>query len=122
MIKALDAVFVAAAQKAGLPTDPFKIIVCLLLSYPLAGILKRIPDRQPNLKNAFVIVTGLFFLLGVFDMWVGVRTLSISSLGTYLLSKYFRNPMMPWVNFVFVIGHLSIKYVIPLLSFVQLMC
>lgn len=32
-----------------------KLISSFLLSYPLAGLLKRIPDKKPWLKNVFVI-------------------------------------------------------------------
>jgi hypothetical protein len=32
-----------------------KLIFSFLLSYPLAGLLKRIPDKSPWQKNAFII-------------------------------------------------------------------
>lgn len=32
-----------------------KLIFTILLSYPLAGILKRLPDAQPAKKNLFMI-------------------------------------------------------------------
>ena len=32
-----------------------KLISSFLLSYPLTGLLKRIPDRSPWQKNAFII-------------------------------------------------------------------
>jgi hypothetical protein len=32
-----------------------KLIVLFLGSYPLAALLKRVPDNQPNLKNIFNI-------------------------------------------------------------------
>lgn len=98
------------AGVAGLPVDPFKIIACLLLSYPLAALLKRLPDDQPRLKNIFCVATGLFFLVGIFDLWGGIWTLFVSCAGTWLLCKYFKSPFMPWVNFVFIMGHMSIKY------------
>lgn len=109
MIQVIHKLIAGVADRAGLPVDTLKIICCLLISYPLAGLLKRIPDKQPNLKNAFVISTGLFFLLGIFDLWGGIRTLAISSIGTYLLAKYYTSPLMPWANFFFIIGHMSIK-------------
>ena len=33
-----------------------KLTFLFLLSYPLAGLLKRLPDNQPALKNLFIIV------------------------------------------------------------------
>ena len=32
-----------------------KLIASFLLSYPLAGVLKRIPDAKPSQKNSFII-------------------------------------------------------------------
>jgi hypothetical protein len=32
-----------------------KLIFTFLLSYPLAGVLKRIPDSKPAYKNLFII-------------------------------------------------------------------
>ena len=34
---------------------PVKLITSFLLSYPLAGLLKRVPDEKPALKNLFII-------------------------------------------------------------------
>lgn len=34
-----------------------KFIASLLLSYPLAGVLKRIPDAKPWWKNLYIIVS-----------------------------------------------------------------
>lgn len=99
----------ALAAFAGLPADPLKIILCLVLSYPLAVILKRLPDSKPQWKNIYIISVSLFFLVGVFNLWAGIRTLFISCAGTWLLSKYMQGPLMPWVNFVFIMGHMSIK-------------
>ena len=33
-----------------------KLIASFLLSYPLAGVLKRIPDANPYQKNSFIIM------------------------------------------------------------------
>lgn len=52
-----------------------------------------------------------FYLLGIFDLKDGVQTLLISSLGTYLLAKYVKSPLMPWVVFVFVMGHLTVNHI-----------
>lgn len=109
MIHAIQGPIEALAGYAGLPTDPFKIILCLLLSYPMAAVLKRLPDNQPLFKNLFVIATGSFILVGIFDLWGGVRTLFISCSVTWLLSKYYTGPLMPWLNFFFIMGHMSIK-------------
>jgi len=53
---------------------------------------------------------ALFYLVGLFDLWGGVRTLFIASAGTYAIAKYLRgSPYMPWIGFVFVMVHMSIN-------------
>ncbi len=32
---------------------PVKLIFSILVSYPLAGVLKRVPDARPAYKNLF---------------------------------------------------------------------
>ncbi|ODA81543.1 hypothetical protein RJ55_00042 [Drechmeria coniospora] len=89
-----------------------KIIFSFLLSYPLSGLLKRVPDSKPYLKNIFIICTSLFYLVGLFDLWDGIATLLISSTGTYCIAKYLRrSPYMPWIGFVFVMGHMSLSHI-----------
>ncbi|KAH6603414.1 mboat family, partial [Trichoderma cornu-damae] len=84
-----------------------KLTFSFLLSYPLAGILKRLPDAKPHQKNIFIICVSVFYLVGLFDLWDGVLTLAISAGGTYAIAKYLRrSPYMPWIGFVFVMGHI----------------
>jgi lysophospholipid acyltransferase len=47
--------------------------------------LKRIPDSKLWQKNAFIIAVSLFYLVGIFDLWSGIRTLFISSAGAYAM-------------------------------------
>jgi lysophospholipid acyltransferase len=37
-----------------------KLIFTILLSYPLAGVLKRLPDTEPAKKNLFMIGYAYF--------------------------------------------------------------
>lgn len=83
----------------------------MVLSYPLAGLLKRIPDSQPWQKNLFSIAVSLFYLVGVFDLWTGLRTLLISSIGAYLIARYVQGPWMPWLGFIFLMGHMSVSHI-----------
>ena len=98
----------------------------------MAAVLKRIPDSKPERKNLFAIgyveanlepflytliadwpySISLFYLVGLFDLWDGVRTLLISAGGTYCIAKFLRtSPYMPWVGFAFVMGHMSINHI-----------
>jgi lysophospholipid acyltransferase len=88
-----------------------KLIASFLLSYPLAAILKRIPDKKPWQKNAFIVTVSLFYMVGLFDLWDGIRTLLYSSVGTYAIAYYIDGSLMPWVGFVFLMGHMSISHI-----------
>ena len=54
---------------------------------------------------------SLFYLVGLFDLWSGIRTLFISSAGAYLIAFYVDGPFMPWIGFVFVMGHMSVNHI-----------
>jgi hypothetical protein len=125
MLALLDAAFESAAPSVGLPKDHLKLLTILYISVPLCAILKRLPDSKPYLKNVFNIAylpplysnginvrISLFFLVGVFDLWTALWTLVISGVGTYALTFGLRGPMMPWVVFVFVMGHLSVSQLV----------
>lgn len=53
---------------------------------------------------------SLFYLVGLFDLWAGLRTLFIASAGAYAIAKYVEGPLMPWVGFVFLMGHMSVNH------------
>ncbi|KAI1384490.1 MBOAT-domain-containing protein [Hypoxylon trugodes] len=94
----------------GASPDELKLIFSFLISYPLAGLLKRVPDARPQYKNIFIISTGLFYLIGLYSLWSGVRTLFISSAVTYGLAYYLRtSAYMPWVAFVFLMSHMAVN-------------
>jgi lysophospholipid acyltransferase len=50
-----------------------------------------------------------FYLVGLFDLWVGIRTLAVTSIGAYCIAQYVQGPFMPWIGFVFLMGHLSVN-------------
>lgn len=95
----------------GTPPDQLKLVFSFYLSYPLAGILKRIPDREPWKKNAFIVLVSLFYLVGLFDLWDGLITLFISAAAAYIIAWKIESPYMPWVGFVFLMGHMSISHI-----------
>jgi lysophospholipid acyltransferase len=45
----------ALLDATGASPDELKLLSTFLLSYPLAAVLKRIPDGQPGVKNLFSI-------------------------------------------------------------------
>jgi lysophospholipid acyltransferase len=54
---------------------------------------------------------SLFYLVGLFDLWSGLRTLIISAGAAYLISAKIHSPYMPWIGFVFLMGHMSINHI-----------
>jgi lysophospholipid acyltransferase len=54
----------------------------------------------------------LIYLVGVYDLWGGLRTLIISASSTYLIAKYIDGPYMPWIGFVWLMGHMSVNHII----------
>ncbi|KAK1768523.1 MBOAT, membrane-bound O-acyltransferase family-domain-containing protein [Phialemonium atrogriseum] len=112
MLPFINAPFEYAGSKLGAGPDELKLVFSFILSYPLAGVLKRIPDRSPQQKNIFIISVALFYLVGLFDLWGGLRTIAISAGGAYTIAKSLRgSPYMPWVGFVFLMGHMSVNHI-----------
>ena len=103
--------FKSLAGATGASIDELKLIFSFLLSYPLAAILKRIPDAKPWQKNVFIIAVTLFYLVGLFDLWVGIRTIAIDAAVTYALAYYVDGTLMPWFVFVFLMGHMSLNHI-----------
>jgi lysophospholipid acyltransferase len=54
---------------------------------------------------------GLFYLIGVFDLWDGLWAIIISSSMAYLISTYVQDPKMPWIAFAALMGHMSISHI-----------
>ncbi|KAL9613717.1 MAG: hypothetical protein Q9167_001730 [Letrouitia subvulpina] len=110
MLPYINLPFQNVASLTGASVDELKLIFSFLISYPLAGLLKRIPDAKPYQKDIFIIAVSLFYLVGLFDLWTGIRTIFISSTGAYLIAKYVEGPYMPWLAFVFVMSHISVSH------------
>lgn len=53
----------------------------------------------------------MFYLLGVFNLWDGIRTLFISAAGAYTIAAFIGGPFMPWIGFVFLMGHMLWSHV-----------
>lgn len=74
--------------------------------------MKRIPDSKPAQKNVFIIAVGLFYLIGLFDLWGGIRTILWSAGGTYAIAYFIDGSLMPWITFVLLMGHMSVNHII----------
>jgi lysophospholipid acyltransferase len=54
---------------------------------------------------------SLFYLVGLFDLWDGLRTLMYSAAGTYAIAYYVDGSLMPWIGFTFLMGHMSVNHI-----------
>lgn len=54
---------------------------------------------------------SLFYLLGLFDLWSGLAVLLFSSIGAYGIAAGISGPFMPWIAFVFLMGHMSVSHI-----------
>ena len=54
----------------------------------------------------------MFYLVGLFDLWAGLRTIFISAAGAYVIASRIDSPFMPWIGFVFLMGHMSVNHII----------
>jgi lysophospholipid acyltransferase len=81
------------------------------LSYPLAGLLKRLPDNNTKLKNYFIISISVFYLVGLFDLWEGLALVVTDALAAYFIAAYVEGPYMPWIGFVVLMGHMSVSHI-----------
>lgn len=106
----LQALLRQALDAVGLEEANFKVLLCTLLSFPFSVIFKRLPDRQYTLKNLYIIGVSCFYVFGILELYAGLRTLLISSMGCYFITRYLRTASMPWVNFIFVMGHLAYNH------------
>jgi lysophospholipid acyltransferase len=64
------------------------------------------------LSNMLIVPSvALFYLIGLFDLWDGIRTLLWSSGGAYAIAYFVKGPFMPWIGFAFLMGHMSINHI-----------
>ncbi|KAF3033923.1 lysophospholipid acyltransferase [Didymella keratinophila] len=112
MLPYINAPFEYVGSSLGTSADELKLVFSFYLSYPLAGLLKRIPDKAPWQKNAFIIAVAMFYLVGLFDLWAGLRTIFLSAAGAYVIASRINSPYMPWIGFVFLMGHMSMNHII----------
>ncbi|KAG0662638.1 lysophospholipid acyltransferase [Monosporozyma unispora] len=95
----------------GIDGFTLRYAICLLGSYPLNVILKRLPDKNINLKCYYILFMSSVYLFGVMNLATGFRTLFISSMFTYLITRFYKSKFMPYINFMFVMGHLALNHI-----------
>ena len=63
------------------------------------------------MKNAYIVAVSLLYLVGLFDLWAGIRTLFISAATVYAFAYYLDSSLMPWLSFIFLMGHMSLNHI-----------
>lgn len=110
MYNPIDAGILRISQTYGVDDFMIRFALCLLGSFPLNAVLKRLPNEKKNLKCVYIISMCMLYLVGIMNLIGGVRTLLISSLFTYATSRFYKSSLMPHLVFVFVMGHLALNH------------
>ncbi|SCU85551.1 LANO_0C04610g1_1 [Lachancea nothofagi CBS 11611] len=110
MANPIESKILELADKTGLDEVTLKLAICLFSSFPFNALLKRLPDGRITLKCWYIVGISAFYLFGVLNIFTGFRTLFISSMFTYVISRFYRSKFMPYLNFVVVMGHLAISH------------
>ncbi|KIW73132.1 hypothetical protein PV04_01273 [Phialophora macrospora] len=111
MLPGINIPFLWLSQAVGASVDELKLLFVFISSYPLAAWLKRLPDNKPHYKSIFSVAICLFYLVGLFDLWSGVVTLLIDAIATYVIIYFVDGSLMPWLVFIFLMGHMSISHI-----------
>ncbi|KAF9268285.1 MBOAT-domain-containing protein [Marasmius fiardii PR-910] len=108
----MDALFAPLVVATGASPDQIKLIVCLLVAYPLGSLYIRVPSGKPALRHLFSIGVTTFFLLPMLKMYSGFLQLLVDMLVTYFLTRWNKSSNMPWIVFFFALGHLMANHII----------
>lgn len=77
----------------------------------MATIYKNLPANNQNFKHLFSISFAIFVLFGLMDLSKAFWIMIFNSTLTYGILYFVKGPWGPKLVFLFVLGHLSIKYV-----------
>ncbi|EME81683.1 uncharacterized protein MYCFIDRAFT_188669 [Pseudocercospora fijiensis CIRAD86] len=74
----------------------------------------------PYLNYPFEYVAGKIGAstdeFGLFDLWGGLVVVLFDAIGTYLIAAYIEGPYMPWLGFVFLMGHMSVSHIYRMIA------
>lgn len=111
MYNPIDAKLQELSVSSGIDEATLKLAICLFISFPFDAILKRLPDHKTTLKCCYIVSVSAFYLFGILNIYDGFRTLFISTMFTYLITRFYKSKFMPYLNFVFVMGHLATNHI-----------
>jgi len=70
-------------------------------------VRKDIVSKRARLRECSV---SMFYLVGLFDLWSGLWTLSLSAAFAYGIAATMKDPLMPWIAFAVLMGHMSVSH------------
>ncbi|KAI9286153.1 membrane bound O-acyltransferase [Umbelopsis sp. AD052] len=106
----LDPYFDQAGKAMDMPPDHLKIVFSIFMTYPYAYLYNRLPNN-PNIKHLYSIVLTCVTMLWFHRIYEGFAHIIVSSIITLVVTKYYKDKRMPWVNFVLLMIHMSISHI-----------
>lgn len=98
------------ANTLSLDVASCKMLVCMILSFPVSAVFKRLPDNQITLKNVYIITFGAIYIFFILEIYGGFLVLAGNAAFTYLITRYYRSKLMPWINFIFLMALLCFNH------------
>jgi hypothetical protein len=106
----LDPYFEQAGKSMGIPLGHLKIAFSIFMTYPQAFLFNQLPNN-PTIKHVYSIVLTCATMLWFNKLYAGFAHLMASAIITYILTKYWKDKRMPWVNFAVLMAHMSFRWV-----------
>ncbi|KAJ2962621.1 hypothetical protein NQZ79_g2208 [Umbelopsis isabellina] len=106
----LDPYFEQVSKSVGIPFDHLKIAVSIFMTYPQAFIFNRLPNN-PTIKHVYSIVLTCGTMLWFNRLYEGFAHLMVSATITYIVTKYWKDKRMPWLNFALLMAHMSFSHI-----------
>lgn len=105
-LPALDVQIQPIADGVGMQLPLIKYILALFLAYPMAAILRALPNK--HLKHLFSMAGGIFMMQWIFGPdWIHAI---VTAAATYLLCLIAPGKLKPTSVFLFVMGYMTISH------------
>ena len=99
-LSSLDRAVQPLASALGLELKLTKYVLGLFVSFPLAAVMRLLPDK--NLRHLYSLLGGLFLAQWIFEAdWIHTF---LTSTGTYLICALAPQKYQHLIAFVFVMG------------------
>eukprot|EP01132_Coremiostelium_polycephalum_P004175 gene4175-5225_t len=91
----------------GFPLDQVKTVICMIISYPMAMIMKRLPNA--TMKHLMNIGLGIFYCTWSLGSYSWVHSF-VSALIVYVMMSVLPRKSAPLAVFIFCMGYLSVSH------------